>query len=115
MNHSSNKSLTPNAQKLRSNMTKEERRLWYNFLKELPQTFNRQKVIRNYIVDFYCAKSKLVIEIDGTQHYLEKGKSKDTVRDDYLRSEGNTILRYSNYEMNYHFDTVCEDILNHLK
>ena len=115
MNHSSNKNLTPNAQKLRSNMTKEERRLWYNFLKELPQTFNRQKVIGNYIVDFYCAKRKLVIEIDGTQHYLENGKSKDTVRDDYLRSVGNTILRYSNYEMNYHFDAVCEDILNHLK
>ena len=79
MNHS-NSDLRPNAQKLRRNMTKEERHLWYDFLRNLPVTFNRQKVIHPYIVDCYCASARLVIELDGSQHYEETGRSSDKVR-----------------------------------
>ena len=115
MNRMHNKKLTKNSQALRRNMTKEERKLWYEFLKELPVTFHRQKVINNYIVDFYCASAKLVIELDGTQHYLDEGKSKDKIRDDYLSSIGLTVLRYSNDEVNNSFESDCQDIFNNLK
>ena len=74
-------------------MTKEERHLWYDFLKELPVNFNRQKVIGNYIVDFYCAKAKIVIELDGSQHYFDEGREKDLKRDRFLSSLGLTVLR----------------------
>ena len=114
MNERNNKKLTPNAQMLRKNMTKEERHLWYDFLKRLPVTFNRQKVIGRYIVDFYCAEKKLAIELDGTQHFLEDGKRVDMERDAYLRSVGLTILRYSNRDINQQFTRVCNDILQHL-
>ena len=114
MNERNNKKLTPNAQMLRKNMTKEERHLWYDFLKRLPVTFNRQKVIGRYIVDFYCAEKKLAIELDGTQHFLEDGKRADMERDAYLRSVGLTILRYSNRDINQQFTCVCNDILQHL-
>lgn len=114
MNTTRNKKLTRNSQKLRKNMTKEERHLWYDFLKELPVTFHRQKVINNYIVDFYCASAKIVIELDGTQHFLDEGIEKDKERDSYLYSLGLTVLRYSNYEINNSFESVCQDIFNHL-
>ena len=109
-----NPKLTGNAKALRKNMTKEERHLWYDFLKTLPVTVNRQKVIGKYIVDFYCASAKLVIELDGSQHFEEHGVTTDTERDTYLRSLGLTVLRYSNREVNQRFSGVCEDILNHL-
>lgn len=105
--------LTSNSQSLRKNMTKEERHLWYDFLKVLPVTVNRQKVIKNYIVDFYIAKHKLVIEVDGSQHYENAGSAKDKKRDYDLNLMGITVLRYSNYDINFSFDAVCEDILNH--
>ncbi len=73
LNQTNNPQLRKNAQKLRREMTKEERRLWYDFLKQLPVTINRQKVIAHYIVDFYCASAKLVIELDGSQHYEDEG------------------------------------------
>ena len=114
MNLFHNPSLKENAEKLRKNMTKEERHLWYDFLKTLPQTVHRQKVIGPYIVDFYIAKNKLVIELDGSQHYEEKGIIEDQKRDAYLRDQGLTILRYSNLEINRKFSSVCEDILKHL-
>ena len=109
-----NPKLTANAQSLRKNMTKEERHLWYNFLKELPVTVNRQKVIGPYIVDFYCACAKIVIELDGSQHYEDSGVTADTARDAYLQSLGLTVLRYSNREINQQFHSVCEDIFKHL-
>ncbi len=92
-------------------MTKEERHLWYDFLKLLPYTFNRQKVIGPYIVDFYCAEAKLVIELDGSQHYESKAYAYDRKRDDYLKSLGLTVIRYSNYEVNDNFDGVCENLM----
>ena len=109
-----NPHLRQNAQTLRRNMTPEERHLWYDFLKPLPQTVNRQKVIGPYIVDFYCAAGKLAIELDGSQHYEAAGKAADQVRDDYLRSCGLTVVRYSNLDVQKNFEGVCTDILQHL-
>ena len=114
MNKTNNSELTGNAKTLRKNMTKEERHLWYDFFKTLPITVNRQKVIGNYIVDFYIASSKLVIELDGSQHYEEKGVENDTKRDEYLNSLGIKVLRYSNLDVNQRFESVCEDILNEI-
>ena len=91
--------LTEKSQQLHRNMTKEERRLWYDFLKGLPITFNRQKVIGQYIVDFYCASAGVVVEIDGSQHYENIGKENDRVREEYMKSLGLTVLRYSNDEV----------------
>ncbi len=95
-------------------MTKEEKHLWYDFLKLLPQTVNRQKVIGNYIVDFYCSAAKLVIELDGSQHYTQNGKEDDAERDMYLSSLGITVLRYSNLDIHKNFDAVCKDVLKHI-
>ena len=114
MNKTNNSKLTGNAKSLRKNMTKEERYLWYDFLKTLPITVNRQKVIGNYIVDFYIATEKLVIELDGSQHYEEKGVENDTKRDAFLNGLGIKVLRYSNLDVNQRFESVCEDILNNL-
>ena len=115
MNQTNNPDLKPFAQKLRREMTKEERHLWYDFLKGLPITFNRQKVIGPYIVDFYCAQFKIVVELDGSQHYEDEGKAKDIERDEYFRSNGIKVLRYSNLDVNRNFESVCEDILKYLK
>lgn len=114
MNEIKNKLLTVHSQRLRKNMTKEERHLWFDFLKLLPVTVNRQKVIGSYIVDFYCAEAKLVIELDGSQHFEPTGMHADQIRDSYLQSLGLTILRYSNRDVNQQFDAVCQDIWNHI-
>ena len=114
MNQTNNPKLKPFSQKLRRDMTKEERRLWYDFLRSLSVTVNRQKVIGPYIVDFYCAKAKLVIEVDGSQHFEDAGMQTDQERDIYLDSLGLRVLRYSNYDVNRNFSGVCEDILKHL-
>ncbi|MBE6734487.1 MAG: endonuclease domain-containing protein [Ruminococcaceae bacterium] len=95
-------------------MTKEERHLWYDFLSQLPITINRQKVLGNYIVDFYCASENLVIELDGSQHYTSEGVYHDTERDNYLKGLGLTVLRYTNLEIKRNFRGVCEDILQHI-
>lgn len=115
MNNTRNEKLTGNAKTLRKNMTKEERHLWYDFLKTLPITVHRQKVMGNYIVDFYIAEAKIVIELDGSQHYDAKGQQNDRVRDEYLHSLGLTVLRYANSDVNRNFDGVCEDIWYRLK
>ena len=91
-------------------MTKEERHLWYDFLKGLPVTVHRQKVIGNYIADFYIASSKIVIELDGSQHFEDEGKKKDAVRDAYFAEIGLRVLRYSNADVNLRFRQVCEEI-----
>ena len=112
MNKTNNAKLTGNAKALRRNMTKEERHLWYDFFKALPMTVNRQKVIGNYIVDFYIATAKIVIELDGSQHYDVQGVESDAKRDEFLNSLGIKVLRYSNLDINQRFDSVCQDILN---
>ncbi len=114
MTYPYNSNLTPLSQKLRRDMTKEERRLWYDFLRGLPAGFHRQMVIGNYIVDFYCPSAKLVIELDGSQHYEPKGLAADAERDAFLASRGLRVLRYSNLDVNNSFSSVCEDILKHL-
>ena len=114
LNQTNNPKLRKNAQKLRRDMTKEERRLWYDFLKQLPVTVNRQKVIDCYIVDFYCASRKLVIELDGSQHYEDKGADADRERDLALNRLGITVVRYSNEEVNRNFENVCADLLMRL-
>ena len=115
MNHTHNPKLKPYAQKLRRDMTKEERHLWYDFLCQLPVRFNRQKVIGPYIADFYCASARLVIELDGSQHYEEDGIASDRARDDFLSGLGLNVLRYSNADVNQNFRSVCEDIFKHLQ
>ena len=115
MNNTYNSNLKNFSRSLRKNMTKEERKLWNLFLKTLPITINRQKVIGEYIVDFYCAKYKVVIEIDGGQHFDEEGIARDKARDKYLNDLGLRVLRYNNLDVDRNFEGVCEDILNNLR
>ena len=96
-------------------MTPEEKHLWYDFLKRLPITVKRQHNIENYIVDFYISEKKIVIEIDGGQHWLPEHKEADRKRDQDLSSWGITVLRYSNEHIQNHFPAVTEDILKKLK
>ena len=114
MNKTNNPPLKPYAQKLRREMTREEKHLWYDFLNRLPVRFNRQKVIGPYIVDFYCASAGLVVELDGSQHYEEEGRITDSVRDDYMAGLGLRVLRYTNVEVHRNFRRVCEDIMKYL-
>ncbi len=105
-----NPALTENARKLRKNMTKQERRLWYDFLKTYPLRFLRQKIIDNYIVDFYSAKAKLVIELDGSQHYEEHGLLRDIIRTERIEAYGLTVIRIPNNVIMRNFKGVCEYI-----
>jgi len=102
--------LTPLSQKLRREMTKEERRLWYCFLKTYPIRFHRQYVIESYIVDFYCHKAKLIIELDGSQHYEPENQLADAKRSAVFHEQGLTVLRFSNLDVNQRFQQVCEAI-----
>ncbi len=95
-------------------MTPEEKHLWYDFLKELPVTVKRQKVIENYIVDFYIDESKIVIEVDGIQHQEKEAMKADKERDSDLQELGIKVLRYSNEDVNKRFAVVCNDILKHI-
>lgn len=91
-------------------MTKEEKHLWYDFLRSYPIRFLRQKVIDNYIVDFYCREARLIIELDGSQHYKEKGLLKDKIRTEKIESRNLTLIRIPNNEVNKNFIGVCEYI-----
>ena len=110
MNRKHNSTLTKNAKDLRKNMTKEERHLWYDFLKDYPVRFLRQKVIDNYIVDFYCHKAKLVVELDGSQHFEDDALRKDAARTMHLESRDLTVIRIPNNGVNENFRGVCEYI-----
>lgn len=103
------------ARALRRDMTKEEKRIWYDCLKKLPYTFYRQKQFGRFIVDFFCAEAALVIEIDGSQHFTESGMKSDIARDEYLNSIGLDVIRYSNNDVNTNFEGVCLDIAAQLK
>ena len=91
-------------------MTKEEKHLWYDFLKTYPVRFLRQKVIDNYIVDFYCHSARLIIELDGSQHYEEKGLLKDKIRTERIEQRNLTVIRIPNNEVSRNFEGVCQYI-----
>ena len=110
-----NKKLVANAKTLRKNMTPEEKHLWYDFLKKLPLNVHRQHNIENYIVDFYIAEKKVVIEIDGRQHTSPEHKKEDEQRDARLATWNITVLRYSNEDIRYNFHSVVDDILKNLE
>ena len=109
------KNLIPLAKQLRGDMTKEERHLWYDFLKAHPIRFQRQRVIGKYIVDFYCSKAKLVIELDGSQHFEESSLEYDKNRDNYLKSLEIKVIRIPNNEITNNFEGVCDYIDNIVK
>ena len=109
-----NKKLVSNARALRKNMTPEEKHLWYDFLKRLPFNVRRQHNIENYIVDFYIAEKKIVIEVDGRQHLLPEHKEADKQRDASMSSWGIVVLRYPNDSIRNNFNAVAEDILKYL-
>ena len=115
MTRKHNTNLTDNAKILRKNMTKEERHLWYDFLKNYSVRFLRQKVIDNYIVDFYCNKARLIIELDGSQHYEEKTIEKDKIRTKKIEERNLTVVRIPNNMINNNFNDVCNYIDNALK
>ena len=110
MDYKHNKSLVSNARNPRKNMTKEERRLWYDFLRQYPIKFLRQKILGRYIVDFYCAEAKLIVELDGSQHYEDKGMEHDAERTEYLQQYGLRVVRVPNNEVSQNFSGVCEYI-----
>ena len=105
-----NKRLVPFAKQLRREMTKEERHLWYDFLRTYPVRFSRQKVLGNYIVDFYSAEARLVIELDGSQHYEPDALEQDAERTAFLEGYGLTIVRIPNNDVSKNFCGVCEYI-----
>ena len=105
-----NQKLTPFSQSLRKNQTKEETRLWYQFLRKYSVPFRRQYVIGDYIVDFYCHRAHLAIELDGSQHFEKEMLEKDKERTNYLNSKGVFVLRFSNADVLNKFSNVCEKI-----
>ena len=110
MKYPRNQNLLPFARELRKNMTKEERRLWFQCLRYVTPRFRRQEIIGNYIIDFFCYESALAIELDGSQHYDEQIAEEDEARTQYLRSLGITVLRFSNLDVLQNFPGVCEQI-----
>ena len=88
-------------------MTKQERHLWYDYLKHYPVKFFRQRSIDRYIVDFYCSQAKLIVELDGSQHYTEDGLLYDSIRTEILERYGLAFLRFTNAEVDEYFEAVC--------
>ena len=110
MERKHNHEIVPAAKMLRKNMTKEELHLWYDYLRMHPARFSRQKVLGKYIADFYSAKAKLVIELDGGEHYTENAKQHDEERTAFLESYGLAVIRIPNNEVNGNFQGVCDYI-----
>lgn len=105
-----NSNLKEQSRELRKNMTEQEKRLWFCFLKEYPIRIYRQRVIGCYIADFYCSKAKVVIEIDGSQHYTDEGMNYDENRTKAINDFGVEAIRFSNYDVNTNFEGVCMEI-----
>ena len=99
-----------NAILLRKNATKQEKHLWYDFLNKYPVRFQRQKAIGIYIADFYCSRAKLIVEIDGLQHYTTGATEHEKERSEYLNSLGLNVIRFKNSEINNDFHSVCNKI-----
>ena len=105
-----NDKLLETARKLRREMTRHERHLWYDFLRTYPIKIYKQRIIGNYIADFYCASAKLVIELDGSQHFTDEGIENDQIRDEFMRELGLTILRFTNFDIDRNFINICNQI-----
>ena len=105
-----NDKLTSLSKALRRNMTPEEKHLWYDFLRKMPFRFRRQEIIGNYIADFYCHRAKVVVELDGTQHYTAEGLAADQMRTDYMETVGIFVLRFTNAQIQENFRGVCAEI-----
>ena len=110
MERKHNPKIVSAAKMLRKNMTKEERHLWYDYLRTHPARFSRQKVLGRYIADFYSAQAKLVIELDGGGHYTEDAKQYDDERTAFLQTYGLTVIRIPNNEVNSNFRGICDYI-----
>ena len=110
-----NSDLLSRAKEMRRNMTKQEFHLWADYLRDFKPRFRRQEIIGNYIVDFYIDSAKIIIELDGSQHYSEEGEAKDIIRDSYFKRIGIKVLRYTNRQINERFKDVCDDILLQLE
>lgn len=102
-----NGKLIPRAKELRKNATIQENHLWYDFLRTYPVRFQRQKTIDGFIVDFYCHKARLIIEIDGSQHYTDEGLAYDEERTQVLNKYNLEVLRFSNIDVDKNFNGVC--------
>ena len=104
------KSLTRRAQTLRRDPTPAEKKLWYEFLRDLPYKFTRQKPLGQYVADFYCSRHRLVIELDGDSHYTDRGQRYDEARTLALETQGLRVIRFTNVEVADHFEAVCDAI-----
>lgn len=100
----------PRAKELRKNATPEENHLWYDFLRKYPVRFQRQKAIDHFIADFYCHAAKLVIELDGSQHYEEQHKRYDDFRTEILEGYDLMVIRFTNTQIKKNFEGVCQYI-----
>ncbi len=103
------------AKELRRDMTPWERKLWYRFLKDYPVRFQRQKCIGHYIVDFYCFRAKLVVELDGGGHYDPESQQKDVIRTRALEQYGLKVIRFCNTDVDKNFYSVCTVIDEEVK
>ena len=110
-----NNDLLQIAKILRRNMTKQEKRLWYDFLQHYPVKIYKQRIIDNFIADFYCHQAKLIIEIDGAQHYTPEGRSYDEARTEILERYGLSVIRFSNSDIDNKFEGVCYTIEQAIK
>ena len=111
MSYGRNHTLLSRARTLRHEMTKEERHLWYDFLRYCRPRFRRQEIVSNYILDFFCHEAKLAIELDGSQHCEPVSQAYDAKRTAHLESLGITVVRFSNLDILYSFEGVCQQIL----
>ncbi len=110
-----NKNMISRAKAMRSPMTKHEALLWYRFLRHYSPRFQRQKTIGSYIVDFYCHEAKLIVELDGSQHYEKHAKAYDEERTRFLEAEGLHVIRFPNAAVDHDFEGVCVAIDREVK
>ena len=95
---------------LRRNMTRQEKHLWYDFLRYYPVKIYKQRIVDNFIADFYCHSARIVVELDGSQHYTNQGKAHDDARTEILEKYGIYVLRFSNKDVDDNFEGVCYTI-----
>ena len=109
------KALRTFAKEMRRKMTKEERHLWFDFLRGYPLRFQRQKIMGDYILDFYCAAVRLAIELDGSQHYEPEAVARDKARTAWLAEQGVKVIRFANLDIWSHFEDVKEAVHNEVQ